>query len=100
MSDLLKLENIQKRNGDIKAFPLGSNLTTSKTSKNGWGEVSIAVDNESVLRLATDKVIGVLYIVGRDDWEIEKCKWVCQRLRIGDFKGARDELLRMESEGE
>ena len=31
MSDLLKLNNIVQRNGDIKAFPLSSNMKSTRT---------------------------------------------------------------------
>ena len=72
MSDLLKLESIRLRNGDIKAFPMGTNIKRSSIGKKGWGEVTIAIDNASVLRMATDDIVGVLYIIGRDDWEKEK----------------------------
>ena len=72
MSDLLKLENIRKRDGDIKAFPLASNLIRSSTRSDGWGQVVIAVDNESIGRLFADQMVGVLYLVGTDSWENEK----------------------------
>ena len=72
MSDLLKLNNISKRDGDIRAFPLASNLKAAQTGKQGWGEVTIAVNNGTVQDLAIDNVIGILFIVGRDEWEKEK----------------------------
>lgn len=72
MSDLLKLDNISKRNGDIKAFPLSSNLKTGQTGRSDWGSVSIAVDNASVTGLLSERVIGILYIIGKDEWEKEE----------------------------
>jgi len=72
MSDLLKLNNIQKRNGDIKAFPLSSNLQSGRTGKQGWGSISIAVNNSSVTGLLSERVIGILYIISKDEWEKEK----------------------------
>jgi hypothetical protein len=69
MSDFLKLDEIRKANGDIKAFPLGSNLKGANSSKNGWGQVTIAVDNETVHRLITDDVVGILYVIGKEDWK-------------------------------
>jgi len=30
--------------------------------------------------------------------ELEQYKWIIKRLRIGDYEGARDELLRQESQ--
>jgi len=71
MSDLLKLDNISKRNGDTRAFPLSSNLKAAQTGKQGWGDVTIAVNNGTVQDLATDKVIGILFIVSKDEWEKE-----------------------------
>jgi hypothetical protein len=64
MSDLLKLNNIVQRNGDIKAFPLSSNVKSARHSKGPWGEVTIAIDSESVERIWGN-------IVGRDEWERE-----------------------------
>lgn len=73
MSDLLKLNNIAQRNGDIKAFPLSSNMKSAKHGKGSWGEITIAIDSESIKRLWSDDAIGILYIVGKDEWERE-CK--------------------------
>ena len=71
MSDFDKLNNIVKRNGDIKAFPLSNNLKTAKHGKNAWGEVSIAIDSQSVERIWANDVVGILYIVGKDEWNKE-----------------------------
>jgi len=71
MSDLLKLNNIVQRSGDIKAFPLSSNMKSAKHGKGPWGEVTIAIDSESVERLWGNDAIGILYIVGRDEWKRE-----------------------------
>lgn len=71
MSDLLKLENIRKKNGHIKAFTIGTNMIQANTGKNGWGYVKIAIDNASVVELATDRLIGVLYLV--DEKEFKEC---------------------------
>jgi len=84
MSDLLKLNNIIQRNGDIKAFPLSSNMKSARHFKGPWGkvtiaidsisvggEVTIAIDSVSVERLWGNDAIGILYIVGRDEWEKE-----------------------------
>jgi hypothetical protein len=71
MSDLLKLENIRLRNGDVKAFTLNTNLMEAHTGKNGWGYVKIAIDNNSVTRLALDQLVGILYLIGIDEWDKE-----------------------------
>lgn len=71
MSDLLKLNNIVQRNGDIKAFPLSSNMKSARHGKGSWGEVTIAIDGVSVERLWDNDAIGILYIVGRDELEKE-----------------------------
>ena len=71
MSDLLKLNNIVQRNGDIKAFPLSSNMKSARHGKGPWGEVTVAIDSESVERLWGNDAIGILYIVGRDEWKKE-----------------------------
>ena len=74
MSDLIKLNNIAKRNGNIKAFTLSTNLKSVKTCNNGWGEVLIAIDNNSVQDILKNDVLGVLYIVNKEDWELESAK--------------------------
>ena len=73
MSDLLKLENIRLRNGDIKAFPISSNMKKVNMLGMGWGEIIIAIDNISASRLITreNDLLGVLYLVSRDEWENE-----------------------------
>jgi hypothetical protein len=72
MSDLLKLENIRKRSGDIKAFPIPSNLIEMNTGKNGWGYIKIAVDNSSITEcVINDKYIGVFYLVNREEFKQE-----------------------------
>ena len=73
MNDFLTLDAIAKRNGKIKAFVVPGNLKSAlKSSKGQWGEVTIAVDNESVINLLNDNVIGILYLVTREEWEKEK----------------------------
>ncbi len=74
MSDLLKLDAISKRNGDIKAFVIPGNLKSANHGKSIWGQVTIVIDAISVNRLMEDDVIGVLYIVGKDDWNKECSK--------------------------
>jgi hypothetical protein len=72
MSDLLKIENIRKRNGDVKAFTLSNNFKRANHGKDVWGEVTIAIDSVSVERIWKDEVIGVLYIIGKEEWKKEK----------------------------
>ncbi len=74
MSDLIKLNNISQRNGNIKAFPLSTNLKSAKSCSNGWGEITIAIDNNSVQDILQNEVLGVLYIVNKKDWELENAK--------------------------
>lgn len=71
MSDLMKLNNIVQRNGDIKAFPLANNMKSVRLGKGMWGEVTIAIDSNSVNRIMNNNVIGVLYIISKDEWEKE-----------------------------
>lgn len=72
MSDLIKLDNIAKRSGDIRFYPVTSNLKRSQTGKDGFGEVVIAVDNETIMRL--DEMLGGIYLVSKREWEIENSK--------------------------
>jgi hypothetical protein len=72
VTDLLKLNNIVKRNGDIKAFPLQTNMIEAHTGKNGWGRLIIAIDNNSIVRMLDNQIIGVLFVFGKDEWEAEK----------------------------
>ena len=75
MSDLLKLEAIRKRNGDIKAFPIAHNFISADTGKNGWGNVKIAVDNETIIQMGVNqKYTGILYLVSNADWKAEQNK--------------------------
>lgn len=71
MSDLIKLNNITKRNGDIKAFPLSSNLIRCIAGKKGIGQVAVAVDNESIKKLFLGTGIGILYVIDKEEWEKE-----------------------------
>lgn len=71
MSDLLKLENIRLRDGDIKAFPISHNLIEANTGKNGWGYVKIAVDNNSIGGLVLEQLTGILYLVNIEEWRKE-----------------------------
>lgn len=75
MSDLLTLEAIRKRNGDIKAFPIAHNFISADTGKNGWGNVKIAVDNATIIEMGVNqKYTGILYLVSNDEWQAEKKK--------------------------
>lgn len=74
MSDLIKLDNIAKRKGNIKAFTLDPNFKRGQIGKLGWGEMTIAVDNETIKDYANGDLIGVLYITSREEWEKEKNK--------------------------
>lgn len=74
MSNLLKLDNIAKRNGNIKAFTLDSNFKRGQIGKQGWGEITIAVDNQTIKDYANSELIGVLYITSKEEWEKENCK--------------------------
>ena len=72
MSDMIKLENIRKRNGDIKAFPVSSNLIEANTGKDGWGYIKIAVDNTTIQEMyINNKYTGVLYLVSHEEWRKE-----------------------------
>ena len=72
MSDLIKLDNIVKRNGDIVCATFGDNLKSVQAGKYGWGEVVIAVDNKTIGRIIKGEMVGVLYITTREEWEKEK----------------------------
>lgn len=50
---------------------LSSNMKSARHGKGSWGEVTIAIDSESVERLWGNDAIGILYIVGRDEWRKE-----------------------------
>lgn len=71
MSDLIKLENIRKRNGDIRAFATSTNMIEAKSGKDGWGHIKIAINNQSVHELFNDDLIGILYLIHRDEWNKE-----------------------------
>jgi hypothetical protein len=68
MSDLKALENIRIKNGDIRAFPISSNMIEANTGKDGWGHIKIAINNQSVGELFTEKLTGILYLVDVDEF--------------------------------
>lgn len=72
MSDLIKLNNIVAKNGDIKAFPISSNMIEAQTGKNGWGYVKIAVNNESINKILLEKYTGILYLVSIEEFNNER----------------------------
>ena len=72
MSDLQKLDNIGKRNGDIKAFATNTNIVSANTGKDNYGNITIAIDNESVHRLMNDELVGLLILTTREEWEREE----------------------------
>jgi hypothetical protein len=72
VSDLLKLENIRKRDGDIRGFPVPVNMMEAQTGRKGWGWIKIAINNESVQDLFADKLTGILYLVSNEEWEKER----------------------------
>jgi len=74
-SDFIRMNEIQKRNGDIKAFPVITNIISANAGKNNWGKIEMAIDNESVHRIMNNDVIGVLYIISRKEWteELNTC---------------------------
>lgn len=63
----------QKNNKDLKVSPL-SNIISSRTGKDGWGNVTIAIPNEIVVGLLTkpDSYIGGLLICNKEEFEKEK----------------------------
>lgn len=69
MNDFEKLNEIAKGNGGIKMFPLPGNLISANTGKENWGRVTVAVDNASIGDVLKDDVIGVLYLIKKDEWE-------------------------------
>ena len=71
MSDLIKLDNISKRNGHIRAYPISHNLKRMNIGANGWGEVVIAVDNSMIMQLMKNESVGGLFITTKEEWEKE-----------------------------
>ena len=72
MSDLIKLDKIAKRNGDIKCAVLSDNFISAQTGKNGFGQLTIAVDNKTISRIIQEKdILGVMYFVGKESWNKE-----------------------------
>ena len=65
---MLRLEEIRKKDGDIKAFVLSTNMKSVKHGKGVWGDITIAIDAESVEKIMRNEVVGVLYLVGKEDW--------------------------------
>lgn len=50
---------------NIKLFSLDDNLVSSSTGKNGWGKITIAVDNVTIEELNRDMTIGKNTIAGK-----------------------------------
>ena len=64
---------LQKNNKALKLAPL-SNVSSARSGKNGYGEISIAVPNEIIVNLLNkeDYYVGGLIICERADFEKEK----------------------------
>ena len=63
----------QKNNKDLKVSPL-SNIMSTRSGKDGWGSVTIAIPNEIAVWLLTNpnRYIGGLLICSKEEFEKEK----------------------------
>ena len=68
------LKEMTNKNMDIKAFPLSSNLTQVQTGKDGWGRVTIAVDNQTCAQIVVggSLVMTLLIADGKQFEEVKK----------------------------
>lgn len=71
ISDFEKMAIIADKNGDIRFFPL-SNMKRSKSGNDGWGEITIAIDNVTLSKLYRGELVGGIYAISKEQWnEIE-----------------------------
>lgn len=66
MNDFEVMKHMADNGMDIRVAPLASNLKRYQTGKDGYGEVTIAVDNVTIQLL--NDYIGGLYLMSRAEF--------------------------------
>lgn len=69
-SDLSALDKMARDNKKIYLISISTNFKRATTGKNGWGEVVLAVPNETIMSL--DSYVGGLYLA--DQYEFAEYK--------------------------
>lgn len=74
MSNFDVLEIMSNRNLDIKSFPVMNNLMNARTGKDGWGAITVAVDNGTAARIMRgDLLVAVLLVAdGKQFQEVKE----------------------------
>ena len=67
------LKTMSQRNLDIRGFKL-DNMKSARTGKNGFGSITLAINNDTVIDLLTGKSLtGMLLVADYDQYkEVEK----------------------------
>lgn len=64
MDDFKVMSEMSKSRKDIRMFPLKDNFKGAKTGKNGFGELTIAVNNSTIFEIFSGKkFVGGLYLM-------------------------------------
>ena len=64
MNNFDVLKRMSMENKDIKGFAVSDNLVSAEIGKDGWGKITIAVDNATVQRIITASNIGCADVGG------------------------------------
>jgi hypothetical protein len=66
-SDLITLDKMSIDNKKVFALPVSSNFKRANMGKNGWGEIVLAIPNETIMNL--DNYIGALYLADKKEFD-------------------------------
>lgn len=58
----------EENNQTLKLAPLG-NIESSSKSKDGWGKVTIAVDNETIEKLLKNELCGGFVVCDKSEYD-------------------------------
>lgn len=61
------LKTMSEKSKDIRSFPLG-NITHAQTGKDGFGRVTIAADNATILSLLSNTLVGMFIVADKAEF--------------------------------
>jgi hypothetical protein len=71
-NDLIALDKMARDNKKIFLLSISTNLKRANTGKDGWGEVVLAIPNETIMNL--DNYVGGLYLADKEEFAEYKNK--------------------------
>lgn len=67
------LKTMSLRNMKIKAFHASTNLKSANSGKSGWGSITLAVDNQTIMDLLNNTpLICMLIVADGNEFDIVK----------------------------